>query len=389
MPRLKTTDRVRFDSQVRSDVFHRCACRCAHCGAHLSYSGDFTIEHVIPIAKGGTNDEANLIALCEACNKAKSDDIIQPIEYYRHLPKDRLAQVQALFDEYIHSVDYLDKDNLFQYDRFDLRTHNVLFLKQKKQMLVPTTARVEKLRKEDAFDWLYSTYIGRLCTGDKALMADSPEKLRDIYKCCNPKGTVMFLFSAYVKRLEWDRDRPGNRHHGEPRNTLCIDMYFNPEITIRYGSTLQTMYMHFMAIIQDIQKTFTRIAPCTAIECSVRAPHSDKIATAFFDLVATQTRHGISGKFIEGDEESDSYCNGICVMLFNATQAQGNAFAKQHGHKSVAKMVDAMGSELFEAPLDKALDRIQEQVPEKPDGPKPKKKPSERKYWSKKKRHKH
>lgn len=388
MPRIKTTERVRFDPQVRSDVYHRCACRCAHCGAHLSYSSDFTIEHVIPIAKGGTNDEANLIALCETCNKAKGDDIIRPVDYYKHLPKDRLEQVQALFDEYIHAVDFLDKDNLFLLDRFDLPTNNVVFVKQRKQLLIPTTSRVEKMRKEDAFQWLYERYIGRLCTGDKSLMANDPERLRDIYRCTTASGTDLFLFSIYVKRMEWSPQGPAGTKPDTERNTLCVDLYFNPEIKLRPNATIPTMYMHFMNIIQMVQKTFIRIAPCTAIECSIRSPHSDKTACEFFRFMSDQTKHGISGKFIEGEEADDAYCNGVCIMLFNATEKQGADFAKSHGHKSVHAMVDAEGPGKLTDPLDRALEKIQEQVPEKPAGPPPKQKPSDRKYRHKKKRHK-
>lgn len=382
MPRVKTTERIRFDPQTRSDVYHKCECRCAHCGVHLSYHSDFTVEHVIPINKGGTNDMDNLVALCEACNKAKSDDIIQPADYYAYLPKNRLIKVQALFDKYIRSVDFLDKNNLFLLDRFDLETKNVVFVKQCKQLLVPTVSRVEKLRKADAFDWLYEHYVGRLCTGDKSLMANNADAMRDVYKCVSSNGTVLFLFSLYVKKMEWIAQDT------ESRNTLCADLYFNPEIKIRPHATIPTLYLHFMSIVQIVQRKFGRIAPCTAIECFARAPHSDRIANSVFQFIEDHTSHGVAAKFIEGDERADSYCNGICVVLLNATERKGTALARSKGYRSIRDMVEAEGHDWLVDPLDDALEKIQEQVPDQPKAPPPKQKPRDRKYKTKKKNRK-
>jgi len=33
------------------------------------------IDHFIPLARGGTSEESNLVFCCDPCNKAKSDDI--------------------------------------------------------------------------------------------------------------------------------------------------------------------------------------------------------------------------------------------------------------------------------------------------------------------------
>lgn len=40
---------------------------CARCGAQ----SDLTIDHIVPLAKGGTNDERNLQILCAPCNRRK------------------------------------------------------------------------------------------------------------------------------------------------------------------------------------------------------------------------------------------------------------------------------------------------------------------------------
>jgi 5-methylcytosine-specific restriction endonuclease McrA len=42
---------------------------CAHCGT----ANNLTIDHIIPLAKGGANEVHNLQMLCEPCNAEKAD----------------------------------------------------------------------------------------------------------------------------------------------------------------------------------------------------------------------------------------------------------------------------------------------------------------------------
>ncbi|MBR8834824.1 MAG: HNH endonuclease [Stigonema ocellatum SAG 48.90 = DSM 106950] len=51
--------------------------RCGYCLSpqHLVMAR-LEIEHIIPIAKGGSNDESNLWLACPLCNRYKSDKIV-------------------------------------------------------------------------------------------------------------------------------------------------------------------------------------------------------------------------------------------------------------------------------------------------------------------------
>jgi 5-methylcytosine-specific restriction endonuclease McrA len=56
---------------VRQRVWQRYGGQCAECGA----TDYLEFDHVIPVARGGSNAEANVQLLCRRCNGKKSDMI--------------------------------------------------------------------------------------------------------------------------------------------------------------------------------------------------------------------------------------------------------------------------------------------------------------------------
>jgi HNH endonuclease len=57
--------------EVRQRAWQRCGGRCVECGAdeYLEY------DHIIPVARGGSNSDQNVQVLCRKCNLKKSDFI--------------------------------------------------------------------------------------------------------------------------------------------------------------------------------------------------------------------------------------------------------------------------------------------------------------------------
>lgn len=63
---------------VRAEVFDRDDYTCRYCGER---GGVLHCDHVIPIAKGGTNATDNLATACEPCNRAKAAKIVDVTEF--------------------------------------------------------------------------------------------------------------------------------------------------------------------------------------------------------------------------------------------------------------------------------------------------------------------
>lgn len=60
-------------ASIRWDVLSRCNFACFYCGTPAALGiKTLHIDHVIPVALGGTNDPWNLVASCWDCNAGKS-----------------------------------------------------------------------------------------------------------------------------------------------------------------------------------------------------------------------------------------------------------------------------------------------------------------------------
>lgn len=77
----KIEERRLFTHEERTQILKSTKGICAHCGKKLT-TKTMTIEHIIPIMRGGTNDIENLTALCSECNTMKDNLIYLPRSFY-------------------------------------------------------------------------------------------------------------------------------------------------------------------------------------------------------------------------------------------------------------------------------------------------------------------
>lgn len=94
------TERRLFTYEERKEILKSSNGKCACCGLPLT-TKTMTVEHIIPIYRGGTNDMKNLTALCETCNKDKGDILYLPRSFYSALiGTSRLNQMDDMVREW-------------------------------------------------------------------------------------------------------------------------------------------------------------------------------------------------------------------------------------------------------------------------------------------------
>lgn len=73
---------LRLSQAERDAVTRRAAGCCEYCRSQARFSpAPFSVEHIVPRARGGTDDPENLALACQGCNNRKYTDVagIDPV----------------------------------------------------------------------------------------------------------------------------------------------------------------------------------------------------------------------------------------------------------------------------------------------------------------------
>ena len=68
--KMPKTPRITIPKSVRKYVYQRDNYQCQSCGK-TEQETKLNIDHIIPLATGGSNDMSNLQTLCSKCNQKK------------------------------------------------------------------------------------------------------------------------------------------------------------------------------------------------------------------------------------------------------------------------------------------------------------------------------
>lgn len=120
---INKVKRKQFSSSERTIIYNKNKGRCAICGKFIPYD-NFTIDHIIPLVKGGTNELSNLQPACNVCNFIKQDFLPEDL-------KNKLLEI-ILYQMRIHYDDSVwKKINYIRWKKRKLKIISLLKLLKK------------------------------------------------------------------------------------------------------------------------------------------------------------------------------------------------------------------------------------------------------------------
>ena len=154
--------------------------RCCHCGKKVYFDFGATVEHFVPLSKGGTNKDINLYMLCADCNQKKGNYIYHPEDYMNYLKPQHMNKLKEYFHSYIQSFEFVNRHNIFACDIYKT---NLCSLPYEMSMRLPKNKRNSILERATTTLWI------------KRATRKDIDKLTD------------YMLAIYKKRISKDIDR--------------------------------------------------------------------------------------------------------------------------------------------------------------------------------------
>lgn len=269
MPRNKIQERFIVPRKQRAQILASCGNRCAHCGKKLTW--DATIEHVIPLSKGGTYDPENLVALCKKCNKSKSNDIVQPKEFYTALSPERRKKLQHMVDKYCKNTDWLDKTNLFPLDQFETKIQIL--------QSYHASIRVEKLRRHEILTFM-TEYQSKLGPVEMAPVIETEIK-HGFYRVIFQEKAVMVVSPYIIEtdgKLNIDPVFEAILSDDITGYMTVLDVFVNPDVKDNGKLTTKLLANICAKITDEITKTMRRKGAGLVMQMLIAADKKDLLA---------------------------------------------------------------------------------------------------------------
>lgn len=221
MQQRYSKDRTFFSEDKRMSILEKTGCKCARCGKLLSLKS-MTVEHIVPVSKGGTNEDINLIALCYNCNQDKKNFVVSPRAYYNYIPYDLLVQIQEHYAQFLKDVPWYGKYN---------------YTKEDKKLIPYATnlyGRVFKTRNGRMVNCFHQNLIL------EKVLIDSLGEAIDVVKEYNKK---FGLDTSEIDEIMWDMFRHGCIYKLHKNNDIIAVLPFGIKTVEEDGEKYYRLYL--------------------------------------------------------------------------------------------------------------------------------------------------
>lgn len=147
--------------KLRHEVFKRDGYRCRECGSSKDETS-LEIDHIVPVAKGGTNDIDNLQTLCRECNRMKHTDEWVGGEKDIKIAQNELSILKEQLGKSEDKINFLtNEDEIIKYEFNIIKLkesikeveQKIILLKEEEQII--KEKQKEKEEKEKLYMKLY------------------------------------------------------------------------------------------------------------------------------------------------------------------------------------------------------------------------------------------
>lgn len=118
--RQQTEEREWLSDEIRQKIQYKSDDRCVWCGKKVFLGYEGTVDHFIPLKKGGTNDEVNLVLMCHDCNQKKGSRIFPTNVAASYLKDKYRTKLNDYFEEFVQKYDYVSRGNLMSSDVYEM-----------------------------------------------------------------------------------------------------------------------------------------------------------------------------------------------------------------------------------------------------------------------------
>lgn len=167
--RCRYFERDWISISTKKEVAAKTNNKCAICGKKIiPGTKDFTVDHFIPLNKGGRNDVINLIPLCGKCNKAKGDDVTTICRTYPFLKNKYKQEIKNLTERYLKEYNWIESTNFLTYDdqvvEIPIHRHTNKINGKIKSITLKSAVRIKKVKEltDDIISFVvnYNDYLG-------------------------------------------------------------------------------------------------------------------------------------------------------------------------------------------------------------------------------------
>lgn len=118
--RQQTEEREWLSEDIKQKIQYKSEDRCVWCGKKVFLGYEGTVDHFIPLKKGGTNDEVNLVLMCHDCNQKKGSRIFPINVAATYLREKYQKKLLEYFDNFVNKYDYVSRGNLMSSDVYEM-----------------------------------------------------------------------------------------------------------------------------------------------------------------------------------------------------------------------------------------------------------------------------